>query len=84
MEDCIPDPYFKDITIPLLFLRPASEMERDSSLQQFELAESHGHNNYVYVAQYGVHGAFMLVEKRVGDDVSASWNVVKLFLSFLQ
>ena len=79
MAACKADPFIPKLTLPALALRPASEMERDSSRQQFRLFEEHGVQTYV--AQNGVHGSSMLDPNRVESDVTATWNVVLEFLA---
>ena len=78
MKDCPADPYFDDLDVPLLVLRPPNEMESESVQQQFQRAKEKGHQ--VYAAIHGVHGSSMLVEERVGADVSQTWDVVFEFL----
>ncbi|MCR9253326.1 MAG: hypothetical protein NXI20_23130 [bacterium] len=82
MKDCIPDPYFESIKIPLLLLRPSSEMENERSQEQFKLAESFNHKTYI--AQNGVHGSSMLVQERVGGNVEDNWNAVLSFLDEIE
>lgn len=79
MQDCRPDKYFETLKIPLLLLRPAQEMERESSKDQFELAQKNSHQ--VYIAKYGVHGSSMLVKERVEHDVDENWKAVLSFLN---
>ena len=78
MKDCPADPYLDDLNVPLIVLRPPNEMESESVQKQFDLVQEKGHQ--AYVAINGVHGSSMLVEERVGADVSATWEVVYEFL----
>jgi pimeloyl-ACP methyl ester carboxylesterase len=78
LADCLPESYSKELELPALMLRPASEMERESVREQFETFEEQGHQ--VYVAKNGVHGSSMLNEERVGADVEDNWAVVNAFL----
>ncbi len=78
MGDCLPDQYFETVNIPLLILNSPSEMEREDSKLQFELASKHGHQTYA--PKNGVHGSSMLVEERVGSGVEDTWAVVLSFL----
>jgi len=55
---------------PGIVFRPLSEMERDSSQVQRDALETAGVE--FFVADPGVHGASMLLETRVGGDVSAA------------
>jgi len=79
MKDCLPDPYFETLKIPLLLLRPPNEMENENAKAQFELAKEHNH--HTYVAKHGIHGSSMLVKERVGNEVDETWNVVLSFIS---
>jgi alpha-beta hydrolase superfamily lysophospholipase len=79
MAACRAAPYIPQLTVPALALRPASEMERESSREQFQLFEEHGVRTHV--APSGVHGSSMLDPGRVGADVSATWDVVLEFLA---
>ena len=45
---------------------------------QMALFESQGHETYI--AEPAVHGSSMLNEKRVGEPVEETWNVVLDFL----
>ena len=78
VKACHPNQYLKDINIPLLLLRPKKEMERESSVEQFDLAKKYNHQTYI--AEYGVHGSSMLVEERVENNVVENWEVVLTFL----
>lgn len=79
MEGCIPTQYLESLSVPTLLLRPPSEMELDRVQKQMKLASTLGHQTYV--AKYGVHGASMLVQERVGHPVEETWSVVWSFLS---
>ncbi len=78
LAGCDPNEYFDDIELPLLVLRPKSEMEYESVANQFELAKNTGHQTYISTP--GVHGSSMLVYDRVLGDVSETWKVVDEFL----
>ncbi|WP_353778367.1 alpha/beta hydrolase [Winogradskyella sp. 3972H.M.0a.05] len=82
LAECRADNYFKTLKLPLLLLRPKSEMQRDRSVQQISLAKDSGHKTYV--AENGVHGSSMLVKDRVEGSTSKQWNVVLNFLNELQ
>lgn len=79
MADCKADPFVASLTVPALALRPASEMQTESTQQQFELFEKNGIRTYI--AEEGVHGSSMLVQDRVEGDVSPTWEVVLEFLA---
>jgi len=78
MGECQPNGYFDTLDMPVLVLRPESEMEYDSVKEQFELVRQSGHQ--VYVAKGGVHGSSMLVEERTNASVTDTWGVVLKFL----
>ena len=82
VEDCHPDQYLESLKVPLLILRPPSEMEREGSKIQFGLAQSFNHQTYV--AENGVHGSSMLVAERVGNEIEQTWAVVLAFLAGLE
>ena len=78
MTDCLASPYLETLEVPLLLLRPPNEMESESVRAQFALAQQFGHQTFA--APYGIHGSSMLVQDRVNNDVSGTWNVVFSFL----
>nr|WP_321236517.1 alpha/beta hydrolase [uncultured Psychroserpens sp.] len=79
LKDCLPNPYFETLKVPMLLLRPKREAEFESVQEQLKLAQSFGHQTYV--AEHGVHGSSMLVESRVSHDVSDNWNIVNAFIT---
>ena len=81
MKDCVADPYLDGLQVPLLVLRPPNEMESEGVQKQFKLVQEKGHQ--AYAAKNGIHGSSMLVEERVGADVTATWLVVYNFLEQL-
>lgn len=78
MGDCRGEDMTEGMLAPILALRPAGEMELESSRRQFELLREQGHQTYV--ADPGAHGSSMLVRDRVGADVEDTWRVVEEFL----
>jgi len=78
LKDCLPNPYFETLKVPLLLLRPDREAKFDSVKEQLKLAQSFGHQTYT--AENGVHGSSMLVEERTENDTSQHWNTVITFL----
>lgn len=78
MKDCLPNGYFATLSVPLLILRPPSEMENENVKAQLELAKTNGHQTHV--GKHGVHGSSMLVDERVGNDVEDTWRAVLIFL----
>lgn len=79
MVNCNPNKYFKSLQVPLLVLRPSSEMEYESSQTQLDSAKHYLHETYV--AKNGVHGSSMLVDERVEGNAGKTWTVVNDFLS---
>ncbi len=79
MGECNPGRFAEDVQIPLLALRPESEMEIESVAAQLAMFERLGH--HTFVARPGVHGSSMLDAERVGADTSRTWSVVLRFLA---
>ncbi|MDJ0644956.1 MAG: hypothetical protein QNJ57_03135 [Flavobacteriaceae bacterium] len=83
MKNCQPDQYFDSLKdVPLLILKPTSEMQSENSIKQIELAKQLGHETFI--AQNGVHGSSMLVKERVNNNVDENWKIVKGFLEKLK
>jgi len=78
MAQCKPDLFVDTLKTPTLVFRPASEMQRETSIKQFELFKSHGIQTYI--AQNGVHGSSMLDSSRVEGSVSEHWESVLTFI----
>ena len=78
MKGCDPGMYVGKLKVPLLVLRPASEMERPTSSAQAEMFREHGVE--VFVAKNGVHGSSMLVAERVEGAVDETRARVLSFL----
>lgn len=79
LADCAPQQFSGDLDIPVLVLRPASEMSVPSVPPQMEQFRSEGHQTFV--ADPGVHGSSMLVADRVDGDTEKTWSAVLDFLS---
>jgi len=79
LENCLPNPFVEGLKVPLLALRPASEMEYEDVKVQLEMIKSFRHETFV--SENGVHGSSMLVEERTGSDVSKTWEIVMAFLA---
>ncbi|WP_430468233.1 alpha/beta hydrolase [Winogradskyella ouciana] len=79
MEGCQPNAHIEAIKVPLLLMKPASEMESERSQTQLKLANENGHKTYV--AENGVHGSSMLDENRIEGSATETWKVVMDFLS---
>jgi len=78
MGACQADPYSARLKIPLLVMRPESEMEHARVAEQLEMFEAQGHQTYV--AEHGVHGSSMMNPQRVGASVALNWMTVMTFL----
>ena len=78
MGNCQPDAYSARLKIPLLVMRPESEMEHEEVARQLEMFEAQGHETYV--AEHGVHGSSMMNPQRVGASVALNWITVMAFL----
>ncbi|NNE44853.1 MAG: hypothetical protein HKN12_11655, partial [Gemmatimonadetes bacterium] len=70
MVDCRARNFVESVTCPVLVLRPASEMERESSVAQRGILEAAGAT--FLVADQGVHGSSMLVDERTEADMSVT------------
>ena len=73
--------FMDKVKLPLLALRPISEMGLPSAKAQFESFAGLGIKTYI--ADPGVHGSSMLVESRADGDVEATWEIVLAFLAGL-
>lgn len=78
MQNCSPNDVFDKLEVPLLLLRPRSEMEYESVQEQYELAKANKHS--VFISENGVHGSSMLDDDRTGGDISETWKTVNLFI----
>lgn len=78
MKECQPEPYLETLDLPVLVLKPQSEMDSERSVNQQLIAQSKGHP--FFIAKNGVHGSSMLVAERTGSPVIDTWNVVNSFL----
>ncbi len=70
MAECRAGLYAGDVHVPAFVLRPASEMERESSQEQRTALEAAGAK--FSVVENGVHGSSMLVDERTGHDMSGA------------
>lgn len=78
MAPCKPDLFVNALKTPALVLRPASEMQREASVKQFEFFTKNGIQTYI--AQNGVHGSSMLDKARVEGGITEHWDRVLTFL----
>lgn len=79
MKDCQPNAYIEALSMPLLLMKPSSEMQSERSQSQIKLAQEKGHQTYI--AENGVHGSSMLDENRIEGSAAETWAVVHTFLS---
>lgn len=68
LESCGARAFVDDIDAPMLVLRPASEMQHQSSVEQRDILVGAGAD--FRVVEHGVHGSSMLVDSRTGSDMS--------------
>ena len=69
MEHCRARMWMDDVTSPVYVFRPASEMERASSIEQGEILTAAGAR--LLVVENGVHGSSMLLDARTNHDMQA-------------
>ncbi len=75
MDGCRAEESAQQLSVPLMVLRPQSEIAIESVAEQAELFRAAGHT--VVVADPGVHGSSMLVAERVpGGMVDGTWERV--------
>ncbi len=79
MQNCIADAYIKELKLPMLILRPSSELQIESVQAQFDLAKEAGHQTYI--ATNGIHGSSMLVSNRADGSTEQTWQTVISFLN---
>jgi len=68
MVDCRARMWLADVVVPTAVFRPASEMERESSVEQRDIFTAAGAT--FQVVDHGVHGSSMLVDARTEQDMS--------------
>lgn len=81
MAGCEAREWVDDIDVPLLVLRPASEMELPGPIEQRRVLEEAGVD--VRVVNGGVHGSSMLLDERTGADMSSTRASVAAWLRAL-
>lgn len=79
MAGCRPEKHSKNLSQPVLALRPSREAEIPSVIEQLQTFAEHGHQTYV--TDPGTHGSSMLNPERVDGPTEATWHVVLDFLS---
>jgi len=78
VADCRAGLWADQVQIPAFVLRPANEMERDSSKVQRELLVESG--AAYFISDPGTHGASMLIDARAGGDASQTRQAVMEWL----
>jgi hypothetical protein len=78
MRECQPVNYAPAVKVPVLVMRPASEMNREITRQQLQVFEKYKFQTYI--AANGVHGSSMLHPERVVGTVEGHWKRVFAFL----
>lgn len=78
LASCRARMWVREIGVPIFVLKPASEMARESSLEQRELLTAAGAE--FRVIENGVHGSSMLVDDRTGNDMSVTRAAVLAWL----
>jgi alpha-beta hydrolase superfamily lysophospholipase len=78
MQECRRDADSAVLSVPLLILQSASEMQEEEVQRQLAMFQEQGHATYI--ADPGVHGSSMLNAERVGASVERNWEVVLAFL----
>ncbi len=79
MIDCRARDRLSELTSPAFVLKPASEMERETSQEQRSIFETAG-VDFLVVSQ-GVHGSSLLVDERTGADMSEARSAVLEWLA---
>ena len=79
VEACRAGLWAPAVRAPMLVLRPASEMERATSVEQRDALVAAGARFHVVTA--GVHGSSMLVDERTGSDMAGPRGLVLEWLA---
>ena len=79
LESCRARMWIQDVKAPMLVLRPESEMELESAVEQQGILEEGGAE--FHVVENGRHGSSMLLDTRTGHDMSASRELVINWIS---
>ncbi|WP_425410829.1 alpha/beta hydrolase [Hyphococcus sp.] len=78
LENCRARQWINHIDAPVFVLRPASEMDRDSSIEQRNILTAS--RAKFLVVENGVHGSSMLLDERTQHDMSAARAAVLSWL----
>ncbi|WP_306249843.1 alpha/beta hydrolase [Parvularcula sp. IMCC14364] len=79
MVDCRARDYVDAIDVPVFVLRPASEMERESAVEQRDILVASDVS--FEVIENGVHGSSMLVDERTGADMASARALILAWLN---
>jgi alpha-beta hydrolase superfamily lysophospholipase len=78
MIDCRARSWIEALAVPVLVLRPQSEMERSSSIEQREILMDSGAQ--FHIVENGIHGSSMLLDARTGHDMRGARQTVAEWL----
>lgn len=78
LQECRARMWIDEVTSPVYVFRPASEMERESSIEQKEILTAADAS--FLVVENGVHGASMLVDSRTEHDMGAVRETVMTWM----
>lgn len=78
MAECRARQWIHELDVPVLALRPASEMGRESSIEQRRIFLDAGAD--FHVIENGVHGSSLLIDERTGHDMSEARAAVAAWL----
>lgn len=81
MVDCRARLWADEISVPMAVFRPASEMERESSVEQKDILEAAGAS--FHVIEQGIHGSSMLLDARTEHDMQEARAQVADWLSYV-
>lgn len=74
MVECRARLWVENVNVPVFVLRPASEMARDSSVEQRDILAAAGAD--FLVVENGVHGSSTLIDARTNHDMNATREAV--------
>jgi pimeloyl-ACP methyl ester carboxylesterase len=78
LVECRARLWASEIKAPMFVLRPSTEMERESSLEQRDILQRAGVQ--FEVVEQGIHGSSMLVDERTGQNMRDARNTVLKWL----
>lgn len=74
MVECRARKWVDQVSVPKIVIRPASEMERETSIEQQDILTSAGAE--FLIVENGIHGSSMLLDERTDRDMSATRDLV--------